>query len=263
MQKAHQEHGWTFGPGRPALVVSIHDVSPLTRERTANILADLAAVGVRRTSLLVVPDHHRRGRISEDEPFGTWLRGQVASGHEAVLHGFFHLRERRPAEGPWERFVTGTYTAGEGEFFDLPADAARERLEAGRAELAACGVTATGFIAPAWLLGNEAESAVRAAGFDYTTRIATVSDFRSGVVHRSRSLCWSVRAAWRRVCSLGWNRLVLGRERNRPLVRIGIHPPDWDHVAIRRQILTLTRAALASREAIPYDTWLSSVRTAP
>lgn len=263
MQKAHPAQGTPASPGSRAVVVSIHDVSPLTVVRTSAILADLAQVGVRSTSLLVVPDHHRRGRISRNPVFGRWLREQVASGQEAVLHGFFHLRESRGGEGPWKRFVTGTYTAGEGEFFDLPGDLARERLEDGKAELAACGVTASGFIAPAWLLGEEAEAAVRAAGFDYTTRISTVTDFRRDARHRARSLCWSVRAAWRRLCSLGWNALVLRREGRRPLVRIGIHPPDWDHPAIRRQILGLTRAALAGREAISYDRWLSSARTAP
>jgi hypothetical protein len=41
-----------------------------------------------------------------------------------------------------------------------------------------------------------------------------------------------------------------------PLMRIGIHPPDWDHGAIRSQILNLCRAALADREPMTYQHWL-------
>jgi predicted deacetylase len=127
--------------------------------------------------------------------------------------------------------------------------------------LAAADIAPTGFIAPAWLLGSEAESAVREAGFDYTTRIATVVDFKKGITHRSRSLVWSVRARWRRVCSLAWNRALFLATKSSPLLRIGIHPPDWDHPAIRRQILALTRAALADREAMTYQQWLLRQRS--
>ncbi len=247
-----------MNPG--SVVVSIHDVSPLTRETTQTILSELEREGFDRVSLLVVPDHHHRGLISEDAAFAAWLRDQCRAGHEAVLHGFYHLRENRAADGLWKRAVTRSYTAGEGEFFDLGAAEASERLRRGRAALEACGVTPTGFIAPAWLLGAEAETAVRDADFEYTTRIATVSDFRGGRVHRSRSLVWSVRASWRRICSLAWNALVLRKETSNRLLRIGIHPPDWEHPAIRRQILQLATRALAAREPMSYEQWLARIR---
>ena len=251
MQKTHTE---------PALVVSIHDVSPLTLRQTERILNDLEKIGCTTTSLLVIPDHHRRGRISVDPAFAGWLRERVAEGHEVVLHGYYHLRERESGDGLFKKMVTQSYTAGEGEFFDLSENDARERLNLGLAEFTACGLTATGFIAPAWLLGSDAERSVRVLGFQYTTRIATVSDFKSGDVHSARSLVWSVRAPWRRVCSLAWNRLLAFSLRNAPLLRVGIHPPDWDHPAIRNQILNLTSTALAGRRAMTYQQWLAIMR---
>ena len=242
------------------LVTSIHDVSPLTIQRTAKILADLQKMGCVRTSLLVIPDHHRTGRISSDAAFSHWLRERVAEGHEAVLHGWCHLREKQGADGIFKKLVTQSYTAGEGEFFDLCEADARRKLEQGILEFGSCGVKATGFIAPAWLLGAQAERAVRAVGFEYTTRIATVSDFTNGRVHKARSLVWSVRAAWRRMCSLAWNGLVAGALREAPLLRIGIHPPDWDHGTIRGQILHLTSKALAGRRAMTYQQWIATTR---
>jgi predicted deacetylase len=170
------------------------------------------------------------------------------------------LRERESRDGLFKKMVTQSYTAGEGEFFDLSERDARERLNLGLSELKACGLTPSGFIAPAWLLGSDAERAVRGLGFEYTTRIATVSDFKTGDVHSARSLVWSVRAPWRRVCSLAWNRLLAFSLRNAPLLRVGIHPPDWDHSAIRNQILNLTSAALAGRRAMTYQQWLTSMR---
>ena len=257
MQKAteHQE------PAR-AVVVSIHDVSPVTWQRTIGILGDLESLGITRVSLLVIPDHHRRGLVSSNPEFAGWLRGECARGREAVLHGYYHLRDNCGNEGPWKRLVTRSYTAGEGEFFDLEEPAATELLHRGRAALEGCGVTCSGFIAPAWLLGEAAGRAVRAAGFEYTTRIATVNDLLSGKIHRSRSQVWSVRAGWRRACSLAWNAALDRATRQTLLTRIGIHPPDWDRPAIRRQILKIARNALAGREAMTYAEWISRMRGA-
>jgi predicted deacetylase len=246
--------------GGKSLVVSIHDVSPATRASTERILADLKSEGLDRASLLVVPDHHHRGVVSGDPEFSKWLSAACAQGHEAVLHGYFHLRENRRADGPIKRLITRSYTAGEGEFLDLEKTAALELLERGRSAVEACGVSVSGFIAPAWLLGAEAEQAVRETGFQYTTRIASVSDFVTGAVHRSRSQVWSVRAGWRRTCSLAWNALLFQQTLDTPLSRIGIHPPDWDHPAIRRQILKIAGMALAGREAMTYEGWLTRMR---
>jgi len=245
--------------GSPCLVVSIHDVSTVTRERTDEILRDLAAAGLWTVSLLVISDHHHRGLISKDGSFREWINRQCEVGHEAVVHGFWHLREAKPADGPVRRMVTGTYTAGEGEFFDLTFEEATSRLRRAREVFSDCGLgEVPGFIAPAWLLGDEAERAVRSMGFRYTTRIATVLDFKSAYVWNSRSLVWSVRAGWRRWCSLLWNRLVFRMESRNSLLRIGIHPPDWDHPAIKAQILAMVGAALAGRQAMTYDGWVSA-----
>ncbi|CAN5370875.1 DUF2334 domain-containing protein [soil metagenome] len=239
---------------RPALIVSIHDVSPLTHASVVAILDDLASLGVCKTSLLVVPDHHHKAPIFENPPFCEWLRNQQFSGHELVMHGYFH---QRPAGGTWaQSLVTEHYTKGEGEFFDLTQRAAAERLKKAQAEFARENFRTVGFIAPAWLLGDEAERAVCDAGFDYTTRLQNIKDLKSGAVCATQSLVWSVRAAWRRVVSLAWNSFLARRLASNPVLRVGLHPPDWEHPAIRAQVLRLIRAALASREAITYEEWL-------
>lgn len=245
------------------LVVSIHDVSPQTQDRTQAILDDLARAGCACVSLLVIPDHHHRGRIDETAGFGDWILSRQAEGHETVLHGYFHQRGKTGRESFRKRLVTEHYTAGEGEFLDLEREAALERLRRGIQAFERCGLgIPTGFIAPAWLLGDEALEAVRMAGFHYTTRIGEVIDVRTGRRHGSRSLVWSVRAGWRRLASLAWNRGLMTSASRGPLLRIGIHPPDWDHAAIRRQILAGVRAALAGRKAMTYDGWTARWRAA-
>ncbi|MEO8205476.1 MAG: polysaccharide deacetylase family protein [Chthoniobacterales bacterium] len=239
-----------------ALVVSIHDVSPLTRAVVEQMLQDLAAWGVTKTSLLVIPNHHHKGNFHEDAEFCAWLRQKVVDGHEAVIHGYYHQRPLKGGDSVGRKMVTQLYTAGEGEFYDLEEVEAFERLKQAQKEFAGAGIPATGFVAPAWLLGEEAEKAVRRAGFRYTTRIGTLLDFQTNTVCRSQSLVYSVRAGWRRQTSLLWNKFLFGKLREKPLMRLGLHPPDYRYPQIWKQIRGLVMQALADREAIPYQAWV-------
>lgn len=232
------------------------------------MLKDLAGEGVSVTSLLVIPDHHRKGRIDDDAEFSSWLKDVTAQGHEAVLHGFYHLRPVKKGENLATRLITRSYTAGEGEFYDLSFTQASALLREGREALLRCGVAPEGsnflkpdgFIAPAWLLGAEAERAVRAEGFGYTTRIGTVIDCHSEKEYAARSMVYSVRAGWRRGLSLVWNELLFRALRTAPLLRIGLHPPDWEHAAIRRHILKCVSLAARNREVTTYREWVADRR---
>jgi predicted deacetylase len=242
---------------KPALVVSIHDVSPLTRDDAGRMLADLRELGVPCVSLLVVPDHHHRGHFLDDAAFCEWLRAMVAAGHEAVIHGYFHQRGRRANESFADKITTRFYTADEGEFYDIGEDEAFARVTKARGEFRQLGIEPAGFIAPAWLLSDAAERALKSAGIGHTTRLQTVTDLRAGRAHHSQSLVWSVRSGWRRACSLAWNASLFRRLAANPLLRIGLHPPDLHHPAVWRQALRLASRAVAEREAMTYESWFS------
>ena len=249
-------------PSHRALVVSLHDVSPRTHAGCERILCELRALGVGACSLLVIPDHHRRGHFLDDAAFCTWLRAQVQRGHEAVIHGYFHQRARRDGESAIQKMTTRIYTADEGEFYDIDREAARTLVSRARDEFRKTGLDPRGFIAPAWLLGAEAGAALRELEIEYTTRLGSVLDLRTGTTHRSQSLVWSVRSGWRRATSRVWNAFLFKRLAANPLMRISIHPADIEHAAIWRQIRALVGRALATREAFTYQTWLTGKRAA-
>lgn len=245
------------------LVVSIHDVSPLTRAETAAILEELRALGIPQTSLLVIPNHHGRGHFLGDADFCAWLKTLAAAGHEIVMHGYRHQRERRADESARAKMVTRFYTADEGEFFDIGEPEARALVSKSREEFRSIGLDPRGFIAPAWLLSPQAETALRNLGCEYTTRLATVSDLLLEKTHRSQSLCWSVRGAWRRAASLGWNAFLFRKMRGNPLLRVSIHPPDVRHGAVWRQVHRLLARALAERAPVTYQAWVAAQRRGP
>ena len=92
----------TTAATRDFIVVSLHDVAPSNWDVASKIISELSRRGVRVCSLLVIPDYHHQGLATRDRQFIGWLRNLEASGHEIVIHGYFH--ERPPV--PMKAFAT-------------------------------------------------------------------------------------------------------------------------------------------------------------
>jgi uncharacterized protein len=223
-----------------SVVVSLHDVAPCTQQIASTIISELSAHGVRVCSVLVVPDYHHEGLFAKHREFVTWLRALEADGHEIVIHGYFHERPPQTKETLRDKFVTRFYTQNEGEFYDLSYEEALRRITTARDEFRALGLKPRGFIAPAWLLGNEAEQAVRDAELEYTTRLRSVCDLRSESIFPARTLF----------------RLL----KTKPLLRISIHPPDYSQPTIWKQILGFIAATRNARTATTYQDWIAEQR---
>ena len=252
----------TASSAADSIVVSLHDVAPRTRQITSKIISELSAHGVRVCSILVVPDYHHEGPFAKNREFVSWLRALEADGHEIVIHGYFHERPIQAKETLRDKFMTRFYTQNEGEFYDLSYEEALRRITTARDEFRALGLKPHGFIAPAWLLGNEAEQAVRDAELEYTTRLRTVCDLRSASTFPARTLVYSVHSSWRRALSRGWNAALFRFLTSKPLLRISIHPPDYSQAAIWKQILGFIAATKGARTATTYQDWIAEQRLA-
>jgi uncharacterized protein len=239
-----------------ALVVSVHDVSPFTLQPAQAILGEMRRLGADRCSLLVVPDHHQRGNFLEDKSFCDWLLAQSREGHEIVIHGYYHRRGRKDNESAFQKLLTRAYTADEGEFYDIDEDLALRLVTRAQQEFASLGLHPRGFIAPAWLLSEGGEQALRKAGIQYTTRLGNVLNLRDGIKHDSASMVYSVRNSWRRALSLPWNASLFRRLKSNPLLRVSIHPPDPGHAKIWRQIAGCVALALEDRAPMTYWDWV-------
>ncbi len=242
------------------VVVSIHDVAPSTRASSEQIVAELGRRGIDVCALLVVPDYHQTGASMADRDFVRWLRDLEAAGHEVVIHGYFHSRPRRAGESLRERLVTRYYTNDEGEFYDLSYEEAFRRVSRARDEFTGAGLRPRGFIAPAWLLGPEAERAIADAEMEYTTRLTNVRDLRSREDFAARSLVYSVRSSWRRNVSLAWNGTLARLMTTAPLMRLAIHPPDLLYPEVWSQILSLAGTLAATRTPTTYRDWIAERR---
>ncbi len=229
-----------------SLIVSLHDAHPGSHAAIAEQVAFLAGYGITCSSILVVPEFHHRGLVLQDKSFCEDVSGWQAQGHELVLHGYFHDRQESPPEKLSALFWTRLYTNREAEFLDLPRETARQRLERGRALFESQGWRTRGFVAPAWLMAEGLPNLLAEMGFAYTTRLKEIIPLLPGEnrVKTAASLCYSTRAAWRRVASGIWNKHLYQRLRNTDLIRLSLHPRDLEFPLMRRQIDQILRASL-------------------
>jgi len=217
------------------------------------LVREARASGLARLSLLVVPQWHGQEAFSRNRAFSDWLRARAAEGHEVLMHGFTHLAEwGRP--GPrLASWLERRYAGRAGEFHRLSVAEARLRLGLGLDAFREADVHVSGFVAPAWLLGREAEQALREFAVPLTTRWGRVELLSCGASVRAPTLAFSSRSGWRRAVSRRWVRFWFQCHRRAPLVRFAVHPKDLMHADVRDAVRAVLRELAAARRCVTYS----------
>lgn len=229
--------------------VAIHDVAPATWPDCLRLWQALRAVADIPLTWLVVPHYHGRATPpGQLRAYLAALEDLLARGHELALHGYTHLDGGPPPRGLREACLRRLWTHGEGEFAALDAQQAQLRLGLGQAWFARHGWPLRGFVAPAWLLGDGAWSALRASRLRYTT---TWRDFhllrsRQATV-RAPCLVYAARNGAGRCLSRAAVALMARQQARAPLLRFALHPPDARHPALLRHAQHMLAAVLAGR----------------
>jgi hypothetical protein len=167
----------------------------------------------------------------------------LARGDELTLHGYTHLDTSPRGAGWRERFLRGAYTR-EGEFAALAEEEALRRIRLGLDWFAAQGWPVSGFVPPAWLMGEGAWRALRRFPFAYTTTYtrfhlltAGAGETDGGDRHGegdalpplsiySPSLVYAARNRSGRLVSPVAADLTAAFLARAPLIRLSLHPPD-------------------------------------
>ncbi|WP_345433706.1 polysaccharide deacetylase family protein [Actinoallomurus vinaceus] len=225
------------------LVVSVHDVAPVTAEQTRRWCADADSLGI-PVSLLVVPGPWRGTSLADEPGYAEVLRARAAHGDELVMHGWSH---QAGPEGSLPRRTVGRLVArGAAEFGALDEVQAADRLMSGRAVLREMGLVACGFTPPGWLASPATNRALRQAGFRYTTSHFGVRDLRSGRLWRGFALSHRPGGAGERLGAVLVKEWARWRARRGGLVRIALHPGDLDRPGLRDTTLRAIEAVLAA-----------------
>lgn len=238
-------------PSPPLLCVSIHDVAPGTWDDCARLAQALREVADIPLSWLVVPRYH--GRTDDDAALRAGLDAALARGDELVLHGYTHLDTEAPGDGLRQRFLRGVYTQREGEFAALPREEARRRIGLGLDWFRERGWPVSGFVAPAWLMGQGAWAALGDFSFAYTTTF-TRFHVLGGEALFAPSLVYAARNRSGRALSPVAAQLLARWQARAPLVRLSLHPPDVRHPRLLAHAQDLVEQLLRTRRAVTKET---------
>ncbi|MDF7808177.1 polysaccharide deacetylase family protein [Pontiellaceae bacterium B12219] len=235
------------------LIVSFHDLHPGTMECCARFLQRLETVGVPRASLLVVPNWYHQSPIARNPELCDWLQ---QLDHDISLHGYAHRAGHRP-EKPVEWLMANIYTAGEGEFYKLSVPEADMLLFQGLELFRQAGIQANGFIAPAWLMENEHIPIVEKAELSYCVTFKHIYDLKRLETLYAPVLCTTSRTRLRRALTRQVVSGLARKHRNEPILRIAVHPVDFQWPEIEHFIFRLIEQCLADREPTTYQELVS------
>lgn len=247
---------------RPAFIVSLHDVSPVSWPLYRPLLERLDRLGDVRSSLLVVPDFHRRGNAGDDPGFCAAMLDRQAAGDELVLHGWTHTDDgptpRRPSEILRRRILTH-----EGEFAALGEVESAARIHAGLTLCREQGWQVDGFVPPGWMSNEGSRRAIREAGFRYRTDTRALYALPEERRLPLPTVVMSSRSAWRRRLFAALNRDRLRRFRGAPVIRLALHPVDLRFESSRRFWWRTIEALHGERRAVTKRQWLAETLVAP
>lgn len=245
-------------PRSRALSLVLHDVAPSTWSAYAEFIAAVDAIGNVPLTLLVVPNFHHQGSIEDSASFLSAMETRLARGDELVLHGYYHDDPDPIPLRPKELFMRRIYTY-EGEFYSLDTAQARQRLEQGVALFQRLGWPLQGFVAPAWLLGDQARHALADLPFSYTSNTKGLIRLPELPQIPAPTLVWSARSAVRRWLSWHWNDYLQQHHRTASLLRLGLHPVDMQHPAAQHYWLDTLKTLLDRRTPMTKSAWLEKM----
>lgn len=242
------------------LIVSFHDVTPLTYKAYAVFAESLAALGILSLTWLVVPLWHGRVLLRPQSPCAHWLRTRQANGDDMVLHGLTHRRAGRPLRESFRHFfIRRVYTAKESEFLDLREDMVRRKIHLAKAILDKAGIRPVGFVAPGWIFPPGRREVLKEMGFRLTESYGRIYGVQTNRNVTAPVITASSRTLWRTLLS----RAVvpaLGRlYGDAAVVRVAIHPADLEDPAMRRLWLGFIEKLLRRREPRTLSSWAASV----
>ncbi|MEO8629829.1 MAG: polysaccharide deacetylase family protein [Betaproteobacteria bacterium] len=235
--------------------ISVHDVAPATWAHCERLIAMLDAIGPLPLTLLIVPDFHRRGCISEHPDFVRAIEARLARGDEVALHGYYHLDEGAPPRNVGDWIERRVLTNREGEFAPLAESEARARIERGLSVMQRLGWPVVGFVAPAWLLGPGAWSALRQFSFSYTTTRNGIYHLPSRDFTAAPAVSYSARSGWRRLLSSALVPAHAATIAQQTLLRFALHPVDGQFERVINHWQLLIERAVRSRTPITKARW--------
>jgi predicted deacetylase len=247
------------------VLISLHDVTPFHLERLQHAENLLKELGIEKVTYLFIPDYHSRTptlRPAESKAYRIWINQKRPFQIQWVLHGYTHKGPGAMTTSRLSaiaRLKNRFLTANEAEFLHLDRLGTLERIQQGRRSFVRhLEVTPEGFIAPAWLYNEHLFACLKELGFLFTENHRRIQ-----LLSRSRYLyapviTWATRTLWRKyssqlICPV-LSRIWSGQK----VIRIAMHPFDFDHPSTVASIRKVISGAIKYRKQAIYSQLVSN-----
>jgi predicted deacetylase len=230
------------------LLVSVHDVSPFSLAEATQAVALVNECGIpdRALTLLVIPDHEGRARLTDHPHFVAWLQRRAGAGATLVAHGLRH-RMQGVVAAPLRALWAYGFAAGQAEFYNATRAQAATWFQRITELFRNAGLpqALNGFVPPAWLLSEGARAELAQTPFSY---LETLGGLESGGKHWApRLIGWGARSRLESLATVAYAEAV---SRLPPAdLRLAIHPGDLHSPlcvrSIRRCLERLNRVSRA------------------
>jgi predicted deacetylase len=233
---------------------SLHDVCPAHLDRLIQAEALFELWGVTKVTYLVVPFFHNTFWAHEHSEFKNWILKPRSFEVEWCLHGFYHLETISPLHesASWlEIFKRKFMTGGEGEFLSLRGEGLNRQIQEGKyIFLTLLGFSPQGFVPPAWLYNSELDQALIQNDFEWTEDHHGIRFLKNSKSFSAPVITWATRTFFRKWASLLVCPALLMMWRKKELVRIAVHPHDFDHEHTKNNIQRVLAKAFSERTSI-------------
>jgi uncharacterized protein len=251
------------------LYFAIHDVTPFHMNRLKRAEALFEKWGIEKILYLLVPNYHGAHRADRDANFRAWCHRKRSFEIQWCQHGYFHVVTKQAASVQRLEFHNGLVGAGdhpvgstrsdEGEFRQIGAEWVTDRLIKGREVFRrTLDREPSGFIAPKWMGNRHMVEILTQLGYSWTEDDHSLCHLASGRRRWSPVITWVTRSIWRKQLGLWGCPLLQRMTRSMPLLRIAMHPFDFDHPDVIASIEKIVAQAKRNREQAFYPELISA-----
>ena len=233
------------------LILSFHDLHPGSWESCRRFMKRCSDLGIAKMTLLLVPQFHGDPPFKENPDFLEWLKALNHDHIDLCLHGYYHQADQ-VSGGLIQQLKGRVYTTGEGEFYQLSQEQASLKLQRGLQMILSEKLPVYGFTAPAWLVSPGSKTAIKENGFLYNTYLDGVELPQTNLYMKIPTLVYSSRNLWRRWVSKRWVTFFHALNRKKPILRIAVHPIDFNYPDIEIHLMRVIKKALQTRTPSTY-----------
>ena len=247
------------------VLISLHDVTPFHLKRLQHAEKLFKDLGIVNVNYLFVPDYHSRTptlKPGESEDYRIWINQKRPFQIQWVLHGYTHKEPGTVTTGrlsPIASLKKRFLTANEAEFLHFDRQSTLKRIQQGRSSFVRhLKDEPKGFIAPAWLYNEHLVACLKELGFLFTENHRSIQLLPKNRHLHAPVITWATRTLWRKyssqlVCPV-LSRIWSGQK----VIRIAIHPFDFDHASTVANIRKVISSVLKNRKQALYSHLISN-----